>query len=185
MRPVYLSNGAAGAGNWAQIDYTEVSFAVGLFLAFSQDSNLTASVQYTSCGMGPDDIHDVTFTQSTTTVTVTDFGPSGKGHGLITGDTSIISQASTSIAGEYAVTVTSDSAYTITVGTSATVTSGKARAADVRVYNHFTLNGIASTNGSGRASGNFAFPIRGIRLNNTTWVAGTSYLDILQGHGLS
>jgi len=44
-------------------------------------------------------------------------------------------------------------------------------------FSHSTLNGITSKN-----DGNYAFPVRAIRLNVTSWTSGTVTLTALQGN---
>lgn len=181
MRPALLAQTGTGQTSWSPIDYAEVAFGIGLGLAFSTDSNLTASVDYTFSDTGPEHRHNVSISQATTVATVTDWGHNGKGHQLLTGDSADIQASGIGIDGEYTVTVTNNHTYTFTAGISQTTVSvPDCNAIDLRVYTHPTLQGLTA-----RAAGNFAWPIRAVRLRVSSGTTGYAYLDIIQGHGLS
>ena len=126
---------AAGNTPPIPVNYTQPTFNVALAVIPSAAATaLTCSAQYT---MDDQSIkRQVNWTQSTTTVTITD-GPQAYGlggsllasqqnpHGLTTGDTVSI-EGTPNFDGNYSVTVTGPNVYTITVVPSQTA-SGDAR----------------------------------------------------------
>lgn len=185
MKPIYINQSALGPSNWLPIDYIELAFGIGLGLSFNSTANLTASVQHSfdDPNLSGERGHLVLLVQTaSTTVTVTDTGPEGKGHNLITNDSVIIAGSNIPGAdGEWTVTVTGVNTYTYVSLVNQTASSTSAVACGMRPFNHATLSGI--TSGVGRTDGNYAWPIRAVRLNNTVWVAGTATLAVIQGHG--
>lgn len=178
--PVTLTKAVAGFTNWAPLDYISNPFAVGLGFSVDSAGNLTAKVQHTFDELAQ--FRDAKFGQSTTTVTITDAGLDGNGHGLITGDCVEVigssGNAATTFDGTYEVTVSSVTVYTITVTPSQTVAAGTGnlRVSTQKVFDHSTLTGLTA-----RADGNYAWPVKAIRLNITSYTAGRAYLDIVQG----
>lgn len=181
--PVEVSLNANGSSQWIPHDVWQSPASITLAGFVSSGASLTWAVQYTC-----DDIQearDVGWSQSTTTITVTDKGPaSRKGtHGLSVSDwvklTGTGSQGATSVDGEYTVaSVVSATQYTVTSGTSQTA-SGSARVQSARVFTHAVLTGQ-----TGRLSSNYNSPVKASQLVVTNYVSGVASLEVLQG-GLS
>jgi hypothetical protein len=128
--------------------------------------------------------------------TVFDPGPDGLGHGMSTGDNVIITGSGppfdtpqVAIGLQHGdlgadITVTSNTAYTYAVPNSGpTADSGNATVRRMRVFPHATLNSGAGNPGNTglRADGNYAFPIRALRVKANTLTGGAVDLLILQG----
>lgn len=184
MRPSSLRVSAVGSSKWMALDYEESAFAVALFVMPSEDaSGAVYTVQHTPDGPTTGNGRDLKFARTTTTLTITDTGDDGLGHGLSAGDDVIITGTggSTTAAagvldGEYPVVTTpTTSTYTVTVANTGP-TSGRANVVSFRVFNHAILVGV-----SGRQDGNYAFPPRHIRLKVTTLAAGFVELRVIQG----
>jgi hypothetical protein len=184
-----ISNAAgttsAGYTKWIPHDYWQTPTSVTLAGFLATGASLTWEVQYTC-----DDItaaHPVTASQTTTTITVTDYGPplgpfgsaGPNGHGLLAGDYVNLFGLGSGMDGEYNVTsVTSTTVYTVTSATSQSATAGPGAAViSARVFVHPSLSGQTS-----RATGNYAYPVRASRLVVTAvTTAGPVYLEVLQG----
>lgn len=180
MKPI-VRLGALGFSPAIPVDYLGNVFAVGLCGVPSSNFNLTWGVQHTLDDVGPDGALPVTYSQTTTTITVTDLRQvSGiQGHGLSVADSVYLRGISATADGHYQVaTVTSQTVYTVTSAVSQSA-SGAAVASNFRWFNHVSLTAITT----GRADGNYAFPVRAVRLNVSAYVAGYIDLLVLQGSG--
>lgn len=183
MRITEVSLSAAGQSKWIPHDYWQTPPAITLAGFVSSGANLTWAVQYTCDDVGPGGLRPVSVSQSTTVLTVVDSGPPSRGgtHGLSVGDyVNIQGTGLAGVDGEYSVaTVVSGTQYTVTSGTSQTIALTQAQVISARVITHATLTGQV-----GRATGNYAFPVRASRLQITAYTSGTASLGVLQG-GLS
>lgn len=169
MRPVSVSLSAAGASPWVPIAYNQNSFALGLGVVLTSGASLTYSVDHTFDELNP--VVPITISRTTTTATVTH-----PAHGLSSNDSAIIAgTGSTNFDGQFTVTVVDANTYTYTVLNSG-ATSASGFAASARVFTHETLLGLTA-----REDGNYAFPVRAVRLRNSAWVSGTSTLIVLSG----
>lgn len=169
MRPVLVSQSAAGASAWVPVAYSQNSFALGLGVVLSTGANLTCAVEHTFDNLDP--VTPVTISRTTTTATVTH-----PAHGLLTNDSAVIAgTGSSNFDGQRTITVVDANTYTYTVS-NAGDTSASGFAASGRVFTHLTLTGLTA-----RADGNYAFPVRAVRLRNSAYVSGTSTLIVLSG----
>lgn len=176
MRPAQVTLAAAGSSQWIEIDYLSIAFGVGLGLSFSSGASATANVQHTFDGA--EERRPVIVSRSGTTVSVIDSGPAGTGHLLSVND-DVILDGTGVFDGEYAVAaITSATVYTVTTVGSGTVVQHPAYATGMRVYPHASLTAATS-----RADGNYAYPIRGVRLNVSVYGSGVVSLKVLQGVG--
>lgn len=189
MRPVRVSVNAAGTSQWIPVDYLQVAFGIGLGVIPSEDAaTVSYTVQHTFDSM-VSPTRQVSWTRVTTTMTVTDTGPAGLGHGLSTGDSVILKGSGTASLdspmaaigmGDLGWTVASTPSsitYTVTV-TNAGPAAGVAVATNLRVFDHSTL-AAAST----RQDGYYAFPPTAVRLKLSTLAAGFVDLYLIQGMG--
>lgn len=177
MRPIVITLGAAGNSTWRRIDQHKHYFALGLGATLNSAGNLTYTVQHSFDDPNSNTL--CTFSQSTTTVTVT--FPSA--HGLTTADSVIIvgSQVqapnqtnASSIDGTYNVaSVPSTTTITVTVTPSQTAV-GTVTCSPMRVFNHASL--AAKTTSS---DGNYAYPIMAVRLNVSSYTAGNVTLTVV------
>jgi len=199
MRPVRITVTAAGNSQWIPINYIETAFAVGLgVVPWSTATGLTYNVQHSFDDLDQTRVagNSIQITRVGTTATVFDPGPDGLGHGMSTGDNVIIGGSGppfdtlrTGVGiqnGDLGadITVTSNTAYTYTVANSGPLAdSGAAWLRRMRVFPHATLNsGTGNPGLTGlRADGNYAFPVRAIRLKANTLTGGAVDLLILQG----
>ena len=194
MRPVKVYMNAAGYSQWVPIDYIESWFGVGVSVIPSYNATVSYSVQY---HYNPEVIdparspqNKISISRSTTTATVTDYGPQGLGHGLTAGD-SVIIKGSGSAAldsqkpqfgnGDLGITVTPTAynTYTYTCANSGPAADGgNAYVARQRIYTHSTL-----VTQSTRQNGTFNYPVRGVRLYLISITGANSYIDmtVLQG----
>lgn len=200
MRPVYqylIGTSALPVTPWVSVDYLQTAFNLGLLVDVSSGASLTATVQLTDDDITQDG-HYVTATQTTTTITVTDHGPTlqqgnvnagAYGHGLSVGDwVKLLSTniqptavaAANTMDGEYAVaTVVNATQYTLTSAVSQSATAGPfTTASTARVYPHATLAAIAA-----RTASSQQFPVMAVRLLLASWVSGNAALTVLQGMG--
>lgn len=183
--PVQIALAAAGVSIWIPHDYWQTPPAITLAGFVSNGATLTWAVQYTC-----DDIYDrrpIRISQTTTVITVTDYGPNLKsafgvadgpfGHGLVAGDWyKITGTGIAGVDGEYSVTTIVDANnITLTSAISQSVTA-VATGQSGRVFTHAVLTGQ-----NGRANSNYQFPIRASRLQITAYTSGTAYLEALQG----
>lgn len=177
MKPL-LRQGAAGFSTPIPVDYRSTPFAIGLIGIPSSNATLTWGVQHTFDDPGPDGAGPVTYSQATTVITVTDLRTVNgvQGHGLSVADSVFLNGIAGTPDGPYQVaTVTSQTVYTVTSTVNQTA-AGSAIAHNFRWSNHVSL--VTQT---GRLDGNYAFPIRAIRLNVSAYTAGYIDLIALQG----
>lgn len=177
MKPIYRQ-GAVGFGPAIPVDYRSVAFAVGVMGILSSNATLTWGVQHTLDDPGPDGAFPVSYSQTTTTITVTDLRSLNgvTGHGLSVADSVYLTGIAGTPDGNYQVaSIVSQTQYTVTSAVSQTA-SGNAAAHNFRWDNHVSL-----VNQTTRADGNYAFPVRAIRLNVSAYTAGYIDLIILQG----
>lgn len=178
MKP-YIRLGALGFSAPIPISYQENTFAVGLAGIPSSNANLTWGVQHTFGDTGPDGEAEIQASQALTVLTITDNRlQSGiQGHGLSVADSVVLRGISGVADGSYQVaTVVSQTSYTVTALSSQTLTAVQGFAKNFRWFNHVSL--VTQT---GRLDGNYAFPVRAVRLNVSVYVAGYVDLMILQG----
>lgn len=169
MRPVAVSLSAAGASPWVPVAYNQNSFALGLGVVLTSGANLTYSVDHTFDELAP--VTPISISRTTTTATVTHLA-----HGMTSNDSAIISGTqSSNLDGQQTVTVVDANTYTYTVLNSGS-TAAVGFAASARVFTHVTLAGLTT-----RTDGNYAFPVRAVRLRNSAYVSGTSTLIVLSG----
>jgi hypothetical protein len=178
MKPIYRQ-AVLGPGPAIPMDYRTVPFAVGVMGVPSSNATLTWAVQHTLDDPGPDGAFPVSYSQTTTVITVTDLRQLNgvNGHGLSVGDSVYLAGVpgipdSTELT---VATVTSQSVYTLTAPLSQSA-AGNAVAHNFRWDTHVSLTGQ-----TGRNDGNYAFPVRAIRLNITAYTAGYIDLMLLQG----
>lgn len=191
MRPVKVYMNAAGVSQWIPIDYIESWFGVECAVCLSEDAALTAAVQYTvdyELVNPQNPTQKVSISRSTTTATVTDYGPFGLGHGLLTNDSVVVKgSGSTQLDSQpplfgmgdvgFTVTVTGKNTYTYTVtNAGAAADNGNAYVARQRIFTHSTLTGLTS-----RANGTINYPVRAVRLSVSGYSAGYCDLVVLQG----
>jgi hypothetical protein len=181
MKVVDTFLAAVGYSPWVPIDYWQSSPpSVSLALFVGNGSTLTATVDYTLDGMGADYQRIIGISQTTTTATITDTGPTGLGHGLATGDLVTIigtpknAAGITSIDGTYAVTVTSATQYTVTVVPSQTY-NGTANVLSARIF-PTTISAVGV-----RTVASLNVPATGVILNVTAFTAGAACLHVVQG----
>ncbi|HEY6018965.1 MAG TPA: hypothetical protein VIY48_03455 [Candidatus Paceibacterota bacterium] len=179
MQPILLQRNAVGPTPWARVNAFQKNFKVGLSVTLWQGGNLTYTVQHTFSNLQPEQFHPVSISQTLTTITVTDSGVNGLGHGLVAGDyVKLQSTGDLTIDGEYTVATTpSDTTYTLTSAVSQSATGGPySLALGARVFPHASL--AAQT---ARASGSYDFPVSAVRLNITAYTAGRAQLEVIQG----
>ena len=177
MKYAQVIQSAVGATAWVPVDPSQNAFGVGFNIDLdSAASGITYTIQHTFDDVG----HKVnaTISRSGTTVTVT----VPEGHGLNTGDSAVILNANqvtgaSGLDGTYDVTVSSTTVFTYTSGTSGTVgTFTGIEIVPLRVQPHSSIVGAATS-----TDGNYAFPIRAMRLNMTARTAGSATLTVWQG----
>lgn len=176
MRPVKVTLGSATSSSWIPVNELANTFQIGLGVAITSGASLTYNVQHTFDDPGPDNLHPVSISRTTTVATVTDTD-----HGLTAGDNVLIQESgSSNLDGSYVVaSVTGANTYTYTVANSgATADNGNAKAHNFRVYPHAVLT-LQTT----RLDGNYGYQIQAVRLNVSTWVSGKVDLTVLQGMG--
>ena len=180
MKTTQQSLAAVGVAPWMNADYYQTPPAITLAGFISSGATLTWAAQYTVDPLGPEAYRPVGISQTTTVITVTDVGTPqlGNGHGLSVADyVKIVGSGAPSVDGEYAVTTIVDAThYTLTSLVSQSVTSSQATVVSARIFTHTVLTGQ-----NGRQVGNFAFPIRAVRLAVTAFTSGVATLEILQG----
>lgn len=189
MKLTRVTVAAVGTSSWVPINVQPYSFGVGLGVApWSTATGLTYTVQHS---FDPPIQRPVSLVQTaSTTVTVTDTGLDGLGHGLTTGDSVIIKGSGSAVtdspvsasspntgAGDvgWTVTVVNNTSYTYTAGSSQTYASNNAQLTSFRVWPHATLAAV-----SARLDGNYAFPPRMVRLNVTAITGGAVDLLVSQ-----
>lgn len=180
MKPV-VRLGAAGFSAPVPVDYLANAYGIGLAGVPSSNANLTWGVQHTFDDPGPDGAFPVTYTQvASTTITVTDLRAVNgiQGHGLSVADSVFLNGIANTPDGPYQVaSVISQTQYTVTSLVNQTA-AGSAVGHNFRWFNHVSL--VTQT---GRLDGNYAFPVRCLRLNVSIYAAGYVDLIILMGSG--
>lgn len=179
MRPILVTLAPAAAPavtTWIPINYLQTDFAVALAGILSSGASLTWQVQHTFDDDGPQGLADVKITRAGTVATVTHTN-----HHASVGDSIVvIGTGSTNLDGTYDIaSIVDANTYTYTVANSgATADIGSSRLNLLRVFTHATLTGQ-----TGRADGNYAFPVRACRARVTVWASGTLDFLVLQGLG--
>lgn len=171
---VQATGSAAAATPWVPVSDSQNPFNVGLFPSAAQDFAATSyQIQYT-----PDDPQakvQVTFTTTGTTATVTD-----PNHGMLTGDSVVVTGTGTSIDTTPAaadVTVIDDNTYTYTTG-AAPPAKGVANVAKMRVFSQAVVNSpFAATN---RVGVLLQAPCRAVRVRLAGWTVGILSLLVIQ-----
>lgn len=177
MKPFYRQ-GALGFGPPIPLDYRTAPFAIGVAGILSSNATLTWGVQHTLDDPGPDGAFPVSYSQVATTITVTDTRMFNgvTGHGLSVADSVYLNGIAGTPDGNYQVaTVTNQTVYTVTSAVSQSV-AGNAVAHNFRWFNHVSLVNLTA-----RQDGNYAFPVRAVRLNVSAYTSGYIDLMILQG----
>ena len=176
MRTQSVTLGAVGSSAWLPMDYNVVPFNVGIGVTLTPSASLTFTVQHT---------HDDPFLKSdqtvitrvTTTVTVKKIA-----HGLSIADFVHVEGANKATGdvfdGDFAVAAITDADnFTYTVAnTGSTSGYADARVTTLRVRPHASLAAATAS-----ADGNYAFPIRAIRLNVSVHSSGKASMVINQG----
>jgi hypothetical protein len=199
MRPVLAIVTAVGTSQWIPINYLANWY--GVTVAIIPDSavaTIAASLQYTYDELGSvSDNQDftgtrtVSWTRSGTTLTVTDTGPFGLGHGASVGD-SVILQATGSVnlnspqaavpqRGDLGWTIagiTSPTIYTITV-TNAGGTAGIGKATVLHVSTSTTVTVATNV----KSDGFLQLQVQAVRLSVGTLTGGNVSLRVTQGMG--
>jgi hypothetical protein len=172
IKSYFLSGAATGYSPWHFLDWRQNPFAVSFLVDYQGGGTLAYTVEYGYSDLAPKPVH---ITNSTTTATVT-----YPNHGLVTGDSVIISgaeyadgtdQTATTLNGTYQVTRTGANTFTYVHTTNdGTKCVNPARAIFIRVMTHDTYgtSAIASTDG------NLAFSVQATRIKVTTLEAATS-----------
>lgn len=170
--PVKVSQGAAGPSAWTRVDYTQRPFVEGMFCSLSEDaSGITYSVEHTPDN--PDLLIPFYGARSGTVLTLT----FAAAHGLVANDN--VGIFNSNWTGNYVV-ASAPTTTTLTVAvanTGATSDLTTAVAALCRVFADTTL-----ATKTVKAYANNLVPVLASRINNTAWTAGTSTLEIVQGH---
>jgi hypothetical protein len=172
--PVNVVQAAAGASAWIPLDMQQRPFNVALMTSLSYNGNLTYTVQFTPDN--PQVTVPCTITISGTTATVT----FAKAHNLSAADSiTVINSGDPGIDGTWAVaSVPSATTLTYTVvSTVLTTALPPAQAVLMRVYPHDVMQTLTT-----RADGNFQFPCWAVRVNVTSYTAGSVELSVIQGH---
>lgn len=176
MRPVLINRAALGPSPWVPMNYLQNAFGVGLGAVISSGATLTYKVQHAFDDPWANR-RQVSIARAGTVATVTDIN-----HKLSVGDTIwVVGSGSSNLDGEYDVaTVVDANSYTYTVvNTGATASEANHTwLSSVRAFDHATVVGETTD-----MDGNYAFPIRLIRLNVTAYTNGNVDLMILQGLG--
>jgi len=181
MQPAILSRAAVGPTPWIPVNSRAKDFKVGLGVELSQGATITYTVQHCFANFQEDQWRYVSLSQTLTTITVTDSGADGNGHGLVAGDWVRFrgSGDATNTDGiDFTIATTpSDTTYTITSTTSQSLTGlPGTKVLSARVFPHASL--AAQT---ARGNGSYDFPVRAVRLNITAYTGGRAYLEVTQG----
>jgi hypothetical protein len=190
MRIVRLTFNAPGNSDPIPVDYMQPTFNVALGMFPAAGTTVAAKAQF--CMDDQSIKRQVTWTQSGTTVTITDgIQPYGKGasskptqqnpHGLITGDTinfeGSLSGGPVSFDGNYPVTVVDPTHYTIAVTPSQTVAAGVADVIPQRWLDTTILPAASAT----RIMSNTTQPATAYRFVIATLTGGSVDFLVLQG----
>lgn len=199
MRPVLAVVTAPGTSQWIPVNYLANWYGLtAVIIPDSAVATIAASLQYTYDELGSvTDNQDftgtrtVSWTRSGTTLTVTDTGPFGLGHGASVADSVILQatgssnlnspQAAAPQRGDlgFAIaSIVSATQYTITV-TNAGGTSGVGKATVLRVSTSTTIT--AATNV--KSDGFLQLQVQAVRLTVGTLTGGNVSLRVTQGMG--
>lgn len=192
MRPIRIAVNAAVNSQWVPLEYISDPFNVGIGFSPSSDAaTVSGTVQHTfdeldfNTGARP-----VTIARAAAVATVTDTGPDGVGHGLVTGDNIIVQgggapfdtpKVSATLLGQHGdlgadITVTGANTYTYAVANSGpTVDNGSTKVLSLRVFPHASIAAQAT-----RTDGYYAFPVTAVRLKMNTLTAGQVTLNVVQ-----
>lgn len=177
MRPIRVGPlSANGNSVWIPVNRLQPQFKVSVFGLPSSGAVLTWKVQHTPDDLSVDAERQVSIARAGTVATVTDTA-----HGLSVGDSIIVmGSGSTNLDGTYDVaTVVDANSYTYTVAnTGATASASGTRAKYLRVFDHATLVGQ-----TGRADGNYAFPVSAVRFVISGYASGSFWGEVQQGMG--
>lgn len=179
MRPILVTLAPAAAPAvtaWIPVNYLQVDFAISLAGIISSGASLTWQIQHTFDDPGPQGLVDVKITRAATVATVVH-----PNHHASVGDSIVVIEAGdANLNGTYDIaSIVDANTYTYTVAnTGATADIGCSKLNLLRVFTHASLTGQ-----TGRADGNYAFPIQALRGRVTVWASGTLDLLVLQGMG--
>lgn len=177
MKPFYRQ-AALGFGPAIPVDYRSVPLAIGVMGILSSGATLTWGVQHTLDDSGPEAAFAVSYVQAATAITVTDLRQYNgvTGHGLSVADSVYLTGIPGTPDANYQVASVVDATHYTVTSTVSQAASGNSLAHNFRWDTHVSLTGQTT-----RADGNYAFPIRAIRLNVTAYTIGFIDLLILQG----
>lgn len=171
-RPTSITVSSLTHSAWIPVNYRQNPFTLSLFVNITSGASLTYKVQHTADD--PFNPVPVTISRTTTTATLTKVA-----HGLSVGDSvTVIDSGSTNLNGNYDVASVVDAdniTYTV-ANTGATASIAGTKAVLLRVFDHEFITGKTAND-----DGNYAFPVRAVRLKNTVYASGSSTLTILQG----
>jgi hypothetical protein len=171
---------AAGNSKWCPLDYYHNPSSVSLLFSPNADGvGITAKVQYTHDD--PQFMRPVTsLTRAGTVATIID-----PDHGLSSGDCLMVFNSMDpnldTIGGVGTdVTVVDKDTYTYAVANTGILVANPAfvRVVTLRVDDHPLMTGMTA-----RTDGNFAFPVRAVRLRSTAYTSGGASLTVTQGVG--
>lgn len=165
--PVQATGAAAAETPWVPVNDLQNPFNVALYGLPSQDFAAT-SYQYQVTPDDPQASRQVSFTTSGTTATVKDVG-----HGLLTGDSLVMTGTNSTADVTADVTVVDDDTYTYTTGASPPA-SGIGKAVTMRVLPF----GAAVTTGKGSAL--LQTPVRAVRAKLAGWTVGIFTMLVVQ-----
>lgn len=176
LSPVILA--AVGDSQWQTPGTFLVGLGVSLALLFSEDANLTCTVQYSYDETTQNPVA-VSLARAATVLTVT----FPEGHMLNTGDNINLENEPTGTwnGGYDVASAPSDTTVTVTVP-NAGATNSTAEAQVFRVFNHATLSGITGAPPA-RIDGQLGYPVSAVRLKVTAWTAGSVELDTVRNKG--
>jgi hypothetical protein len=171
MQSASVVQGAAGASKWVPVDYTKANFGVALGATISSGAGLTYKAQHTLDS--PYNLVPCSISRSTTTASLT-----LADHGLSVGDSLTVVGAGDPLDGTFAVAAVTDAnivTYTVANSGNAASDAG-ARVCTMRVLDHSTMTGKTTA-----SDGNYAFPIKAVRVNVTLYTSGKVTLTVNQG----
>jgi len=189
MRPIYTRMSAAGYSPWLPVNRLQLAFGLALNVKFSSNKSLTCTVQYTL-----DDPNDQTIPAGYSAGNMTQaFSMSRSGtslsitktnHGLSAGDwAQAWGCGGAPLNDEWRgiTSITDQNTFVVTVansGLTAIAAPSTGWLQTVRVNPHATLAALTAD-----ASGNLAFPVWGVRLYVSAYVAGYVDLEVMQSLG--
>jgi len=170
MQATSVTVGSSTVSQWIPTNAAQNPTGIALACSLASGASLTYKVQYTPDN--PQETVPVIISRSTTTATVT--LPS---HGLVAGDSVCVEGAGSPFDGTYAVaSVVDANSFTYTVLDSGSTGTQNARLVKMRVFDHSSITGKTAN-----SDGNFAFPVRAVRLNVTSYTGGSVTLTVNQG----